>query len=120
MLVLACMNAGNLLLARAMSRRREIAIHLSLRATRVRVVRQLLMEAAVLSTLAGALGLGLAFAAPRLLIGLGLLTSSKSSRLSGAISTWRRDGSPWSDPTGSDTSRYRKVGDDPVARRTVI
>ncbi len=71
MLVLACTNAGNLLLARAISRRREIAIHLSLGATRVRVVRQLLMEAAVLSTLAGALGLGLAFAAPRLIVGLG-------------------------------------------------
>jgi putative ABC transport system permease protein len=71
MLVLACMNAGNLLLARAMSRRHEIAIHLSLGATRVRVVRQLLMEAAVLSTLAGTLGLGLAFAAPRLIVGLG-------------------------------------------------
>jgi putative ABC transport system permease protein len=71
MLVLACTNAGHLLLARAISRRREIAIHLSLGASRVRVVRQLLMEAAVLSTLAGALGLGLAFAAPRLIVGLG-------------------------------------------------
>ena len=71
MLVLACTNAGNLLLARAISRRREIAIHLSLGASRVRIVRQLLMEAAVLSTLAGALGLGLAFAAPRLIVGLG-------------------------------------------------
>jgi predicted permease len=71
MLVLACTNAGNLLLASAISRRREIAIHLSLGASRVRVVRQLLMEAAVLSTLAGALGLGLAFAAPRLMVGLG-------------------------------------------------
>jgi len=71
LLVLACTNAGNLLLARAISRRREIAIHLSLGASRVRVVRQLLMEAAVLSTLAGALGLGLAFAAPRLMVGLG-------------------------------------------------
>ena len=71
MLILACTNAGNLLLARAISRRREIAIHMSLGASRARVVRQLLMETAVLSTLAGAIGLGLAFAAPRLLVGLG-------------------------------------------------
>ena len=71
LLVLACTNAGNLLLARAISRRREIAIHLSLGASRGRVVRQLFMEAAVLSALAGAIGLGLAVATPRLMIGLG-------------------------------------------------
>ena len=70
-LVLACTNAGNLLLTRAFSRRREIAIHLSLGASRPRIVRQLLMEAAVLSVLAAALGLGLAFATPRLIVGLG-------------------------------------------------
>lgn len=71
MLALACTNAGNLLLARAISRRREIAIHLSLGASRVRVVRQLLLEVAILSTVAGALGLALAFAAPRLMVWTG-------------------------------------------------
>ena len=71
MLILACTNVSNLLLARAISRRREIAIHLSLGASRARVIRQLLIEAALLSTLAGALGLGLAFSAPRLMVGLG-------------------------------------------------
>ena len=71
LLALACTNAGNLLLARAISRRREIAIHLSLGSSRVRVIRQLLFEAAVLSTLAGALGLGFAFMAPRLMVALG-------------------------------------------------
>jgi predicted permease len=59
------------LLARALARRRELAIHISLGASRGRVVRQLLIEATVLSALAGALGIGLAFAAPRLMVGLG-------------------------------------------------
>jgi predicted permease len=80
MLFLACTNAGNLLLARAISRRREIAIHVSLGASRARIVRQLLIEAAVLSTLAGALGLGLAFASPRLMLGLGFVFGTTGFR----------------------------------------
>lgn len=60
LMTVACASAANLLLARGVARRREIAVRLAIGAGRGRLVRQMLTEAAVWTTLAAGLGIGLA------------------------------------------------------------
>jgi predicted permease len=70
-MVMACANVANLLLVRGEARQQELAIRAALGAGWGRIVRELLLESLVLALIGGAVGVGVAFAAVRLLVAHG-------------------------------------------------
>lgn len=81
-LLTACSNVGNLLLGRAITRRKEVTTRLALGASRLRIAQQVLTESVLLSLIAGAIGLVLARFAIKALIAIGPATIPRAAQIS--------------------------------------
>ncbi|HXW08344.1 MAG TPA: ABC transporter permease [Vicinamibacterales bacterium] len=81
-LLIACGNVVNLLLARGTERQRELSIRAAMGATRTRIARQLLFESCLIAVLAAGIGVALSIVAVRLLVALGPASVPRIEELS--------------------------------------
>jgi putative ABC transport system permease protein len=81
-LLIACGNVVNLLLARGTGRQRELSIRAAMGATRARLARQLVFESCLIAVLAAGIGVSLSFVAVRLLVALGPASVPRIEELS--------------------------------------